>query len=225
MVRVHHMAFLWPNFALLLWETFTICNSCLSLSCIVYCSSNSCTDSLSFSVLSKVSFTFSHALAFSSCFSWFILRLLQRWDWTWDDWLLTLCTTRFVHQTCIFCHRYLCTNSWLHVLCICCSCCCTVANTVNPFKKHVSSYLVPGLVFLIFISLLCISVLGIDIASVKGHVYLPVILVLATLSPFATLLYRCLYVALHWICSRRRCTLQTLVLEVFNYWTHVNNDE
>ena len=129
------MAFLWPNFALLLWETFTICNSCLSLSCIVYCSSNSCTDSLSFSVLSKVSFTFPHALAFSSCFSWFILRLLQRRDWTWDDWLLTLCTTRFVHQTCIFCHQYLCTNSWLHVLCICCSCYCTVANTVNPFKN------------------------------------------------------------------------------------------
>ena len=42
--------------------------------------------------------------------------------------------------------------------------------TVNPFKKHVSSYALIDSVFLVFISLLCIFVLGIDIASMEKRV-------------------------------------------------------
>ena len=75
---------------------------------------------------------------------------------------------------------------------------------VDPFKKHVSSYLLTDSVFLMFISLLYISILGIDFAGMEQHVYLPVIHVLATLSPFATMLY-VLYIIFHWMCTRKRC--------------------
>ena len=74
---------------------------------------------------------------------------------------------------------------------------------VNPFKKHVSSFLFTNSVFLVFISLFYISILGINIGSMEQHIYLPVINVLIMFSPFATMLY-VLYIMLHWIYSRRR---------------------
>ena len=74
---------------------------------------------------------------------------------------------------------------------------------VNPFKKHVSSHLSTESVFLVFISLFYISILGINVGSMEQHVYLPVINVLIMFSPFTTMLY-VLYIMLHWIYSRRR---------------------
>ena len=74
---------------------------------------------------------------------------------------------------------------------------------VNPFKKHVSSYLLIDSVFLVFISLFYISILGINIGSMEQHVYLPILNVLVMLSPFTTILY-VLYIMLHWMYSRRR---------------------
>ena len=75
---------------------------------------------------------------------------------------------------------------------------------VNPFKEHISFYLLTDSVFLVFISLFYTSVLGIDFAGMEQHVYLPAINVLATLSPFVTVLY-VLYIMLHWMCAQRRC--------------------
>ena len=74
---------------------------------------------------------------------------------------------------------------------------------VNPFKKHVSSYLLTDSVFLVLISLLYISILGTDIASMENHMYLSVINVFAVLSPFAAVLY-VLYIMLHWMYTRRK---------------------
>ena len=75
---------------------------------------------------------------------------------------------------------------------------------VNPFKKHISSYLLTDSVFLVFINLFYTSILGIDFAGMEQHAYLPAINILTTLSPFATLLY-VLYIMLHWMCTQRRC--------------------
>ena len=80
--------------------------------------------------------------------------------------------------------------------------------SVNPFKKHdiVSSYLLMDSVFLVLFTLLCISIPGRDIASIEltDHVYLRVMNVFATLSPFATVLY-VLYIMLHWMYTWRKC--------------------
>ena len=75
--------------------------------------------------------------------------------------------------------------------------------SVNPFKKHVSSYALTDSVFLIFISMFYISVIGIDIGSMEQHTHLRLISIFTLLFPFAAMLY-VLYVMLHWIYSRRR---------------------
>ena len=75
---------------------------------------------------------------------------------------------------------------------------------VNPFKKSVYTYQHVDSVFIVFLSLFYISILGIDIGGMKQHVYLPVKNIIALFSPFATMLY-VLYIILHWICSQRRC--------------------
>ena len=77
--------------------------------------------------------------------------------------------------------------------------------SVNPFKKHVSSYVLIDSVFLMFISMFYISVIGINIGSMEQlwHAYLPLINIFTLLFPFAAMLY-VLYVMLHWIYSRRR---------------------
>ena len=76
---------------------------------------------------------------------------------------------------------------------------------VNPFKKSVSTYQQIDSVFIVFFCLFYTSILGIDIGSMEQRVYLPVINIIAIFSPFATMLY-VLYIILHWICSRRRCS-------------------
>ncbi len=58
-----------------------------------------------------------------------------------------------------------------------------------------------------FFSMLSISVLGADIASMEKYLYhdeVPVLHVFAALSPFDTLLY-VVYVMLHWMCMGRKC--------------------
>ena len=77
---------------------------------------------------------------------------------------------------------------------------------VNPFKKSVYTYQhnIIDLVFIVFLSLFYISILGIDIGGMEQHVYLPVVNIIALFSPFATMLY-VLYIILHWICSQRGC--------------------
>ena len=75
---------------------------------------------------------------------------------------------------------------------------------VNPFKKHVSSYLLTDSVFLVVFSLFYISILGSNIGSMEDHVYLPVIDVFLVLSPFVTIIY-VLYIILDWMFSQRRC--------------------
>ena len=74
---------------------------------------------------------------------------------------------------------------------------------VNPFKKHASSYRLTDSLFLLFLSLFYISILGINVGSMEQHVYLPAINIFVMFSPFATMLY-VLYIMLHWMYSQRR---------------------
>ena len=59
---------------------------------------------------------------------------------------------------------------------------------VNPFKKHISFYVLIDSVFLTIISLFYILVLGENIASMEQHVYFPVLHILVTIFPFAIVL-------------------------------------
>ena len=86
---------------------------------------------------------------------------------------------------------------------------------VNPFKKHVSSYVLTDLMFLMFISMFYISVLGINIGSMEQHAYLPLINILVMLSLFAAMLY-VLYAMLHWMYSRRRWGKE--LFRTMKYW-------
>ena len=74
---------------------------------------------------------------------------------------------------------------------------------VNPFKKSVHLNQQIDLVFIAFISLFYVCILGINVASMEQHIYLPVINVIALFSPFATMVY-VLYIILHWMYSRRK---------------------
>ena len=84
---------------------------------------------------------------------------------------------------------------------------------INPFKKSVFIYQQIDSVFIVFIILFYISILGINIGSMEQHEYLQVINVIALFSPFATMLY-VLYIVLHWMCSQKRCGRKLLTL----YW-------
>ena len=87
---------------------------------------------------------------------------------------------------------------------------------VNPFKKSVYTYQHIDLVFIVFVSLFYISILGINIGGMEQHVYLPVINVIALFSPFATMLY-VLYIILHWIFSQRGCGRELFSSIILHY--------
>ena len=82
---------------------------------------------------------------------------------------------------------------------------------VNPFKKSVFIYQQIDSVFIVFITLFNISILGINIGSMEQHEYLLVLIVIALFFPFATMLY-VLYIVLYWMCSQRRCGRELLKL-------------
>ena len=112
----------------------------------------------------------------------------------------------FFRLSCCVCYALSLNSMYLVYAAVICTLWLILLVNVNPFKSNILSlgYPLTDLVFLMLISLLYISFLGIDIASMEGHVYLPVIYVLATLSPFATILY-VLYIMLHWMWIHRRC--------------------
>ena len=78
---------LFPHCGLLRRKISSICyTSHLYFYCILLCSYN-LTYSLSFLILSKVSFPLSLQLALPPYLCWLLSRLLQGWDRTWDIWL------------------------------------------------------------------------------------------------------------------------------------------
>ena len=74
---------------------------------------------------------------------------------------------------------------------------------VNPFKKAVVYYQSTESVFIILISIFYVSILGVNIGSIQGHAFLPIMSVLTMLSPIITITY-ILYIIFHWAFSRRR---------------------
>ena len=99
-----------------------------------------------------------------------------------------VCTIGSVHQTCLFCH--LCANPDIHVLYLYDTGLCTLVDAlinISPFKKSVYSYQQINLVFIVLACLFYVCILGINIASFKQHVYIPVLYAITLFSPFATM--------------------------------------
>ena len=171
MARVQHaftMTQLW-------WETFIICNSYPSLSYIIYCSSYSHADSLSISGFFKCFFFFPvhwhflHAFvdSFQGCYKdetepgtidcrWFAQFGL------------------FFRLSSFICYALSPNSMYLLYAAVICTLWLILLVNVNPFKSNVSSlgYPLTDLVFLVLINLFYISLLGRDIASMEGYVYL-----------------------------------------------------
>ena len=75
---------------------------------------------------------------------------------------------------------------------------------VNPFKKTAASYPSTDKAFLTFIIIFYVSILGVNIASMESHHYVPAMDIVCMSAPFVSLVY-ILYVVLRWIALNGRC--------------------
>lgn len=83
-----------------------------------------------------------------------------------------------------------------------------IFTNVNVFKKMAIYYPSMDLTFMIMLALLYVSIIGVNIASIIGHNYLPILLILVMVSPFLTFLY-ILYIIFEWLISQRKCCRRT----------------
>ena len=116
-----------------------------------------------------------------------------------------ICTIGSIYKADPFCHLRI--NSDIHIF-LCNTGLCTwlilLVNVNNPFKKSVHTYQQIDSVLIVYVSLFCASILGINIGSMEQHAYLPVMNVHCSLPLLLAMLY-VLYIILYCICSQRRC--------------------
>ena len=93
---------------------------------------------------------------------------------------------------------------------------------VHPFKKTVVYHQSTDSAFITLIIIFYISILGVNIGSMEGHAFLPIMNILTMLSPFMTITY-ILYIVIHWMYSQRRCGGQ--FVRRVKYWRqHLDYD-
>ena len=84
----------------------------------------------------------------------------------------------------------------------------------NPYKKAVKHYAVIDAFFLIFLSILYISFLGINVVDIQAHSYKFSFLVMSTMATIVPVIYISA-VTLYWIYSRRKWGKQLLMVITF----------
>ena len=80
-------------------------------------------------------------------------------------------------------------------------------TNVHPFKKDILHYPSTDSAFLTLMSIFFVSILGVNIASMEKHSYIPVMNVLVMLAPMLTVVY-IFYIMINWLLSQRRCGKQ-----------------
>ena len=80
----------------------------------------------------------------------------------------------------------------------------------NPYKEAVKHYTVIDAFFLIFLSILYVSLLGVNVVDIQANGFKISFLVMSTLATIVPVIYISV-IALHWIYSRRKCGKQLLL--------------
>jgi hypothetical protein len=80
----------------------------------------------------------------------------------------------------------------------------------NPYKESFKHYTIIDAFFMIFLSILYLSFLGINVVDIQAHSYKATFLVMSMLATIVPVIYISA-ITLHWIYSRRRWGKQLLL--------------